>query len=57
MILTKDLIMIDPEDGHSYGSDAAVWQERSGVSNMKLPEVLKDFNLGAGSCCCHGREQ
>ena len=50
MILTKDLIMIDPEDGHTVMAAMQLFGRNvhQVFPNMKLPEVLKDFKSGSG---------
>ena len=50
MILTKDLIMIDPEDGHTVMAAMQLFGRNvhQVFPNMKLPDVLQDFKSGSG---------
>jgi metal transporter CNNM len=50
MILTKDLIMIDPEDGHTVMAAMQLFGRNvhQVYPNMKLPDVLQDFKSGSG---------
>lgn len=53
MLLTKDLIMIDPDEGHNVMAAVQLFNRRVGqcYPDSKLSEVLADFKSGTSHLC------